>query len=318
MDDLDETEVERLISGEDVTDPLAVTLQSMREHFASVRPPAPDTRLSALVSAESIDGYFESRSPATSRSTRNKKMMSLSTFVGTAAGKILIGASVAAASVGGAQASGVVDVPLLPDAAEETSPTPTEDELAADAEVDVQFDTTTSTIASSTTVPTTTTTEHVDTTIIGPVGSNVVVISARSFDVLDAGQVTIEGDSVNGVAVLEAIPADGWTAEIELDELGEAGVNFRRGEDRVDFRAEIEDGALRVRFRDRRIDSVDELWFDEDGNVITEPSDNDSADDEDDPNDDDLEDDDADDDLDEDDSDDDDRSDNSGKGNSDD
>lgn len=60
----------------------------------------------------------ESPEPSASRQARWKARRALtwlSTVLGTLAGKLMIGAAIAAASVGGAQATGVVDVPGLPD-----------------------------------------------------------------------------------------------------------------------------------------------------------------------------------------------------------
>ena len=248
--------------------------------------------------------------------------MSLSTIAGTVAGKVLIGASVAAASVSGAHAAGVVEVPVLPDvgdpanevAAGELDVDSTIEVDAADSSDERSSSNSSTTSTSSTTTSTTTTSTVPDRNSSPSVpGGTTFVVAPRTFDVLDAGTVTIQGDSTTGLVVVSADPATGWTTEIENDELGEAGVNFRNGGDRVDFRAEFEDGQLRIRIRDRRTDTRNEFWFDRDGNAIAEPADhdddstNDSDDDHDDDSDDDNSghgnrDDDHDDDSDDDDS----------------
>ena len=61
-----------------------------------------------------------------------------------------------------------------------------------------------------------------------------------------AGDVVIDGSAAGlGVTSVSTIP--GWTSEIETDEAGEAGVDFRDGTTRITLRAEIEDGRVRVR-----------------------------------------------------------------------
>ena len=78
----------------------------------------------------------------------------------------------------------------------------------------------------------------------------------------DAGSVTISYGAT-GASVVSADANPGWVATIEYDEPGEADVKFEMGDDRVDFDAQIEDGALRVRIRDRRLEDVDDPSVDE-------------------------------------------------------
>ena len=131
--------------------------------------------------------------------------------------------------------------------------------------------------------------------------------------VLEAGSVTVAVDGLS-VSVVSADPSPGWTAEIETDEPGEAQVNFRNGDARVDFRAEIEDGQLRIRIRDRRTDTETETFPNSDDPAAT-PTDDDDDDDGHDDDDDGHDDDDDDDDDGDDGDDDEDRSgSNSGSG----
>ena len=69
--------------------------------------------------------------------------------------------------------------------------------------------------------------------------------------VSDAGTVSIV-ESGGLVTVVGVQPADGWEFTIQQNGTREAEVNFRRGSERVDFKAEFEDGAVRIRVRDRR------------------------------------------------------------------
>jgi hypothetical protein len=66
-----------------------------------------------------------------------------------------------------------------------------------------------------------------------------------------AGFVTVTRDAT-GLHVVAVAPANGWVFEVEPgDEIGEAEVDFRNGVSRVQFNAELEDGAVRVRVRTR-------------------------------------------------------------------
>lgn len=67
-----------------------------------------------------------------------------------------------------------------------------------------------------------------------------------------AGFVTVTRDPNGLLRVVAVAPAAGWTFEIEPgDELGEAEVDLRNGVSRVQFNAELEDGAVRIRVRTR-------------------------------------------------------------------
>ena len=72
----------------------------------------------------------------------------------------------------------------------------------------------------------------------------------ETFGVLDVGTVTLEIDDVLRVADVQ--PArPGWRVEVQA--LGrEVEVSFRGDGQRVDWKAEHEDGQVRVRVRDRR------------------------------------------------------------------
>jgi hypothetical protein len=69
-----------------------------------------------------------------------------------------------------------------------------------------------------------------------------------------AGFVTVTRDASGALRVVAVAPAAGWVFEIEPgDEIGEAEVDFRNGVSRVQFNAELEDGAVRVRVRTRGV-----------------------------------------------------------------
>ena len=65
-----------------------------------------------------------------------------------------------------------------------------------------------------------------------------------------AGSVTVRRDG-NTLVIEDVSPAAGWTVEIEDASGREVEVDFRRGNQRVKFDAEIEDGGIRVRVESR-------------------------------------------------------------------
>ncbi len=75
---------------------------------------------------------------------------------------------------------------------------------------------------------------------------------------LDSGTVISAGDAGEVVLsvgaeldVLDVRTAAGWTPEIEIPSGREVEVDFRSGDRRIQFNAELEDGEVRVRLRDR-------------------------------------------------------------------
>ena len=83
-----------------------------------------------------------------------------------------------------------------------------------------------------------------------PVGAETVV-----YEVGDAGFVTVTSEgSTLSIVVAEA--AEGWTAEIEVASGPEVEADFRNGTRRIQFNAELEDGQVKVRVRERADDNV--------------------------------------------------------------
>ena len=91
--------------------------------------------------------------------------------------------------------------------------------------------------------------------------------STQTFVAGDAGTVTIarSGSTLTVVAV-GANP--GWVTEIEAQSGPEVEVVFRNGARRIDLEAELEDGAVRVRVRERIASVAD----DDDDDVVTPPT----------------------------------------------
>ena len=65
-----------------------------------------------------------------------------------------------------------------------------------------------------------------------------------------AGTVTISS-SGSTLAIVSVDPTAGWSEEIEVGSGGEVEADFRDGTRRIQFNAELEDGQIEVRVRER-------------------------------------------------------------------
>jgi hypothetical protein len=110
---LNDEAVEALLSGHERDQPLGALLASIADHYGTIDPAAPGPELAALISTGLTDGAAV---VDLAGARRRRKGAIIAAVTGTVVGKVLIGVSVAAASVAGMQASGIVDVPMLPDA----------------------------------------------------------------------------------------------------------------------------------------------------------------------------------------------------------
>lgn len=70
-----------------------------------------------------------------------------------------------------------------------------------------------------------------------------------------AGTVTISNDG-SQLSIIGVDAADGWSHEIEVQVGREVEMDFRKGGDRVQFNAELEDGEVRIRVRTRTADDT--------------------------------------------------------------
>jgi hypothetical protein len=114
---------------------------------------------------------------------------------------------------------------------------------------------TSASIPTSTTLPTgSTVTLPVPTDPVTTAAPNLAAAGAVVHPVLDAGSVTVVREGAV-LRVVEVRPNAGWTTNVERGLDREVEVTFRSGGARVDFNAELEDGAVRIRVRDRRTES---------------------------------------------------------------
>ena len=70
------------------------------------------------------------------------------------------------------------------------------------------------------------------------------------YEVGDAGTVTVASDGAS-LTIVAVESAEGWAAEVEVASGREVEADFRNGVRRVQFNAELEDGEIRVRVRER-------------------------------------------------------------------
>jgi len=97
-----------------------------------------------------------------------------------------------------------------------------------------------------------TTTSTPSTTSIPDAGEAQTII----YDVGDAGTVTVSSDG-SSLAIVAVDTNDGWTAEVEAPMGREVEADFRNGTTRIQFNAELEDGEIKVRVRERAAVSDD-------------------------------------------------------------
>jgi hypothetical protein len=124
---LDDHTIEQLLVGR--LDGERADLQALSSFIRTLR--SMPTRVPAVVRPELV-AIFETGQtagevplvaadkPKSQASRRRRMLETLSAFVATLAGKVVLGTAAVAASVGGAHAAGVVDVPGLPDQASTT------------------------------------------------------------------------------------------------------------------------------------------------------------------------------------------------------
>jgi hypothetical protein len=100
-------------------------------------------------------------------------------------------------------------------------------------------------------------TQATTSTTQGSTASTVAVSEqgAVTYEAGAAGSVTISSDG-SQLTIVEVNAADGWSHEIEVQVGREVEMDFRNGDERVQFNAELEDGEVRVRVRTRTADGT--------------------------------------------------------------
>lgn len=260
------------------SEPTPVPSAALSEFFVPGRVTQPIPRSTAAATTDVLPWEDE---PTT---RRTPVLQSIAAFLGTIAGKIVVGTTVAAASAGVAHGTGVVDIPGLPDDDPVVVETIDEDDRDADdRDADGDDDragesvtttaapaTTTTTLppsvstvttspptttsVPSTTPPSTTTPSTTPTSTTAPSTTSTTVPAGPVADQQHA--FTEPGVGTSTVAIqdgrlvfVSATPADGWTLrEAGPDEDG-VDTSYAQGDLEVDIDFEIEDGRLRIRVR---------------------------------------------------------------------
>lgn len=112
----------------------------------------------------------------------------------------------------------------------------------------------------STTTPDTTSTtipDETSTTTSIPSDDSATATATFTYDAGAGGTVKVTSNGSN-LTVVTANAAAGWSTEIEVSSGPEVEVDFRNGDRRIQFNAELEDGEIRVRIRDRVSESGDD------------------------------------------------------------
>lgn len=236
-DDLNDDAIEAYLSGQARDEPLGRLLASIGDHYASIPSPEPGPELSAIMAGEppAVDDVVDR-----SITRRRRKRAVAAALTGTVVGKVMIGVSVAAASVAGMQATGIVQVPVLPG--------PHHDGLVSSDEPAP---------STSTTPPTTS-----DAPAVEPDFSHL-------FPARDAGTVDLAVRDGAFVWVRPA-PAEGWSHTLEQQPT-DALVTFLGAAGSVDVHATIEGDRLHVVVVDHRDGSSEEFWLDDDGRPTAGP-----------------------------------------------
>lgn len=289
--DLTDSQLEQLLIGKIdrtlIDHPVAAVLTEGMETLRATSPASPSPALSEFVGVMSCPPTPIASPPAPivdlrPRSARKRKQKMISSFaalVATTTGKLALGATVAAAAVGGAQVTGIVDV--VPDFAATT-----EVVAAGPAADDTETPDTTSVEqeAPETSEPNEPVAPAISDVELGDADDDSDDFDEVStlnqtvvYPVEGVGTVTIV--ATDGVLTMAAEANPGWTLvtddddddDRDDDELAEA--RFSDGTRDVKVKAEIEHGAIRITVRENG-EKV-ETYFDADGNPIDKPADSD-------------------------------------------
>lgn len=264
---MDDQSIEALFASPEASgSELGQFLAAVRSDLDRVEAPAPNAKVAEYVAV----GLTPSIDLTDGSGGRRTKLAAL---VGTAAGKVLLGAAVAVAAVGGFQGTGAVDIPLLPGggsdreqievagpADEASSSTSSTSEVEAQEAIEVET-------SSSPTTPVVVVDDAPDSYSGGvdlDVGTAIFLITPGATPKVELADHTV---------------IDGWTfSDDSSGEPDEVEVSFTDGTHVVRVTAEFDDGQLRIRTHDDRDDSDSESYYDEEGELDSPNHDDDSGD----------------------------------------
>lgn len=286
-----------------VDHPVVAVFETTKATLRSIEAPAPSAALGEFVGVDPVIQPIELvTARLTAESSINEVMLdkatvprrrktmipALTAFIGTTIGKVALGGSVAFAATAGAHATGIVDVPGLPqqevsvvdsiddDSSDDgTTSTTAPATIVAAADDDVSAGSTPSTVVSSDSSTST------STTVVNSTSSTVVSGQGMliSVPVADVGVVDVSL-SGGGPLPVASSAVDGWTVRPDdSDEPGEIELIFSDGSNRIDFSFEYDDGFGRARIRDRAAGTERFLWYSlADGSLVREDTSDDDSD----------------------------------------
>ncbi len=207
------------------------------------------------------------------RPARPRKSKMLSTFtalVATTTGKLALGVTVAAAAVGGAQTTGIVDVVLDSASSEFVAAGPVQDETEAPLTAMVgSTEPMQSVSAEQVPAPEV---ESDQTEDDADTRDQSVADQTLTFPVQGVGSVSVV--VADGMVSMTGVADPGWTASADNDsDEDEAEIRFSNGSRNVEVEAEIEDGTLQITVTENDVET--EFVFDADGNPIEASDDHD-------------------------------------------
>ncbi len=235
---LNDDTVEHLLSGNRDSDELGRLLGAIKAEFAAIDAPEPSPELRSFIdNATHAAGAAPAPTDELSIARKRRLRFAAVAATGTTLGKLMIGVSAAAASVAGMHATGLVDVPVLPDRG-----TPPESLAISDTNQPPPA-----------TLPATVLPEP-----------SVSADTLYSFEAVDAGTVDIGVTNAEVVAAF-ANTEPGWKSQVSFTDTT-VDIAFNRSGDTLDVRAVLDGDLLHVVITDHRTGTTEEFWLDNDSN----------------------------------------------------
>jgi len=94
---------------------------------------------------------------------------------------------------------------------------------------------------------------------------------SETYDAGAAGQVTVDQSGAS-LSIGNVAANTDWTHEVEVASGREVEVKFLKGNERIDFHAELEDGVVKTRVRTRTLDGSAQDGSGDDSQALTAPS----------------------------------------------
>lgn len=258
-DRLTDDEVEQILAGETEDGAVGSAFRAIKARYEAIPAAEPAGPLAEFVSAELVRSSYDAAEGAEAASVisldaapSRRRAARLAALTGTLVGKALVGATIAAASVAGIHAGGIVDVPVLPQGmilADELSALETTEESSMEtSEADADTSATRAQGADDGQPPA---------SAIPPDSSDGsgagATLDETTIPVADAGMITVTFDR-DHIITFVAVANEGWDVDAEQDVL-RAQASFHGPQDvSVGVRVEVTTDGLQVDIDDDRDD----------------------------------------------------------------